>query len=56
MNDCMASVLEPVAAEVRAAESPTGDSPALVPLEAITSFRDYVGFAVEQQGVYCQLV
>jgi hypothetical protein len=59
MNECLAPVLEPPAA--RAAEGARrtekqDDSPALLPLEAVAAFWDYARFAVEQQGVYCQLV
>jgi hypothetical protein len=59
MNECLAPVLgSPAWAAEGAcrAETPEGDWPALLPPEAVTSCWDYVSFAVEQQGVYCQLV
>ena len=60
MNECIAPVLEPpparVAVEARLAESTGGERPAALPREAVASFWDYAWFAVEQQGVYCQLV
>jgi hypothetical protein len=60
MNECMAPTLEAPAAWPAAnagrPESADGDSPAVLPREAAVSLRDYVWFAVEQQGVYCQLV
>jgi hypothetical protein len=59
MNECIAPVLEPPAAwssvDSRRAES-NEDLPAVLPREAVASFWDYAWFAVEQQGVYCQLV
>jgi hypothetical protein len=59
MNECIAPVLELLAWAAESApraESQEGQLPALVPLEAVASFWDYACFAVEQQGVYCQLV
>ena len=60
MNECLAPVLEPPSARsaegARRADGNDHDLPALLPLEAVVSFWDYVAFAVEQQGVYCQLV
>jgi hypothetical protein len=60
MNDCMAPVLEPPAArhpsDTRVAANHARESPALLPLEAVTAVWDYAWFAVEQQGAYCQLV
>jgi hypothetical protein len=53
MNECLAPVLEPPAARV---PEKNDDAPALLPLEAVASAWDYACFAVEQQGVYCQLV
>jgi hypothetical protein len=40
--------------DARPAPSDDGDSPAALPGEA--ALCDYAWFAVEQQGVYCQLV
>jgi len=57
MNECLVPVLEPPPADgTRRAPGQDGDSSALLPLEALASFWDYARFAVEQQGVYCQLV
>jgi hypothetical protein len=60
MNECIAPILEPPAAwaavDARHAESNAGELPAVLSREAVTSFWDYARFAVEQQGVYCQLV
>ncbi len=59
MNECLAPALEPPAARsaegARRAER-KDNSPALLPLEAVAAVWDYACFAVEQQGVYCQLV
>jgi hypothetical protein len=58
MNECLVPALEAPAAwrsdNARRAES-EGDLPTALPREAL-SLWDYVRFAVEQQGVYCQLV
>jgi hypothetical protein len=60
MNECLAPVLgpppAPAAEGAGRAEGADGDLPALLPLEAVASSWDYAWFAVEQQGVYCQLV